>query len=260
MTSHLHPTLSELRCHQLHLHVSDGGFSLPDILLVRECAFPASFAQCIHDVTDILILLQPLTIDDVLCAFRYYHDPSHISPPIASFLHHPNPIVIALFDAVAVLTVYVPALSVQSLFVTQRTDSKLQHSLYNCCYQRSLTTFQYSLQQLNDPAQLAHYNTSIDDDSGIWARLNARIGYDSVTNAIFQTALLHRLYLIQPLIPAGMTCTCAGHPTVDTVGRHLFTGCPKKHSSRQDMHSRELFVKIAISSVLLMKMKVVDQT
>ncbi len=54
MTSHLHPTLSELNCHQLHLHVSDGGFSLPDILLVRESAFPASFAQCIHDVTDIL--------------------------------------------------------------------------------------------------------------------------------------------------------------------------------------------------------------
>ena len=85
-------------------------------------------------------------------------------------------------------------LSVQSLLVTQRTDSKLQHSLYNRCYQYSLTTFQHSLQQLNDPAQLAHYYTSIGDDSGIWARLNARIGYYSMTNAIFQTAILHRLY------------------------------------------------------------------
>ncbi len=125
MTSQLHPTLSELQCYQLHLHVSDGGFSLPDMLLVRECTFPASFAQCIHDVTDILALLQPLT-----------------------FLHHPNPIFIAFFD------VYDPALSVQSLLVKQRIDSKLQHSLYNCCYQHSLTTFQHSLQQLNDPAQV----------------------------------------------------------------------------------------------------------
>ncbi len=33
-----------------------------------------------------------------------------------------------------------------------------------------------------------------------------------------------------------MTCTCTGHPTIDTVGRHLFTGCPK-HCSRQDIHS-----------------------
>ena len=236
MTSHLHSTLSELQCHQLHLHVSDGGFSLPDMLLVRECAFPASFAQCIHDVTDILTLLRPLTIDDILCASRYNHDPTNIPPPIASFLHHPNPIFIAFFDAVAVLTVYDPALTVQSLLVTQRTDSKLQHSLYNCCYQHSLTTFKHSLQQLNDPAHLAHYYTSIDDDSGIWARLNARIGYYSMTNAIFQTAILHRLYLSQPLIPAGMTCTCTGHPTIDTVGRHLFTGCPK-HGSRQDIHS-----------------------
>ena len=124
----------------------------------------------------------------------------------------------------------------QSLLVTQRNDSKLQHSLYNRCYQHSLTTFQLSLQQLNDPAQLAHYYTSIGDDSGIWARLNARIGYYSMTNAIFQTAILHRLCLSQPLIPAGMNCTCAGHPPIDTVGRHLFTGCPK-HGSRQDIHS-----------------------
>ena len=71
--------------------------------IVRECAFPASFAQCIHDVTDILTLLQPLTIDDILCTSRYYHDPSTIPPPIASFLHHPNPIFIAFFDAFAVL-------------------------------------------------------------------------------------------------------------------------------------------------------------
>jgi len=177
MTSHLHSTLSVLQCHQLHLHVSDGAFSLPDMLLVRECAFPASFAQCIHDVTDILTLLRPLTIYDIVCASRYYHDPSHIPPPIASFLHHSYPIFIAFFDAVAVLTVYDLVLSVQSLLVTQRTDSKLQHSLYNCCYQHSLTTFKHSLQQLNDPAHLAHYYTSIDDDSGIWARLNARIGY-----------------------------------------------------------------------------------
>ena len=57
-----------------------------------------------------------------------------------------------------------------------------------------------------------------------------------MTNAIFQTVILHRLYLSQPLIPVGMTCTYAGHPTIDTVGRHLFTGC-SKHGSRQDIHS-----------------------
>ena len=91
------------------------------------------------------------------------------------------------------------------------------------------------MKQLNDPARLAHYNTSIDDDSGIWARLNARIGYYSMTNAIFQTSIPHRLYLSQPLIPVGMACTCTGHPTIDTVGRHLFTGCPT-HGSRQDIN------------------------
>jgi len=126
MTSHLHPTLSAIQCHQLHLHVSDGGFSLPDMLLVRDSAFLASFSQCIHDVTDILNLIQPLSIDDVLCASHHYHDPSQDQPPITSFLH-------------------TPALSVQSLLVFQRSDFKLQHSLYNRCYQHSLTTFRHSL-------------------------------------------------------------------------------------------------------------------
>jgi len=31
------------------------------------------------------------------------------------------------------------------------------------------------------------------------ARFNARIGYYSMINAIFQTAILHHLYLSQPL-------------------------------------------------------------
>jgi hypothetical protein len=145
------------------------------MLLVRESAFPASFDQCIHDVTDVLTLLQQLTIVDIICASSYYHDPSHIQPPIASFLHNPNPSFIAL--------------SVQSLLVTQ-----LQNSLYNRCYQHSLNTYQHSLQQLNDPTQLAHYYTSLDDGSGIWARLNTRIGYQKVMNR------LNDIYSIQDLV------------------------------------------------------------
>ena len=96
----------------------------------------------------------------------------------------------------------------------------LSHSImilsYNTpYYQQSLTTFHHSLQQLNDPTQLAHYYTSIDDDSSIWTCLNAHIGYYSMTNAIL------RLYLSQPLIPlVVIICTCPGHPNIDTVGRH----------------------------------------
>jgi len=76
----------------------------------------------------------------------------------------------------------------------------------------------------------------MDDDSGIWSHRNVRIGYYSTANDIFQTVILHRLYLSQPLILVGMICTCTGRPTIDTVGRHLFTGCPK-HDSGQRMHS-----------------------
>jgi len=117
MTSHLYPTLSAIHSHQLHLHVSDGGFSLPDTLLVRDSAFPASFSQCILDMADISNLIQPLSIDDILCASRHYHDPSQVQPPPTSFSHTPYLTFTVFFDAVAVLTAYDPALSVQSLLV-----------------------------------------------------------------------------------------------------------------------------------------------
>jgi hypothetical protein len=34
MTSNLHPTLSALHIHQIHLYLEDGGFSLPNVLLI----------------------------------------------------------------------------------------------------------------------------------------------------------------------------------------------------------------------------------
>ena len=225
-----HPAaLSNLQPEQEPPHESSGFSPEQQLLLLDHSQQRVSALPLARLSTHIQPIICLITVERMI--FNCW-----IMTPIASFLHNPNPIFIAFFDAVAVLTAYDPALSVQSLLVTQRTDSKLQHSLYNRCYKHSLTTFQHSLQQLNDPAQLAHYYTSIDDDSGIWARLNVRIGYYSMTNAIFQTAILRRLYLSQPLIPVGMTCTCTGHPTIDTVCRHLFTGCPK-HGSRQDIHS-----------------------
>jgi hypothetical protein len=109
-----------------------------------------------------------------------------------------------------------------------------------------------------------HYYTSIGDDSGIWGRLNARIGYYSMTNAIFQTAILHRLYLSQPLIPAGMTCTCAGHPPIDTVGHPPSLAVPSTMTGAfkicTEMPLPEQSVKIAITSILPTKKKVADLT
>ena len=65
MLSNQHPGLSPLHSHQLHLHVDDGGFSLPDMLLVRDCGYSASFAQCVPDILGFLSLLQPISIHDI---------------------------------------------------------------------------------------------------------------------------------------------------------------------------------------------------
>ena len=51
-------------------------------------------------------------------------------------------------------------------------------------------------------------------------------------NPIFQSALLRRLNLSQPSIPAGLTCACARKPIIDTLGRHFTTGCAL-HGVRQ---------------------------
>ena len=119
MTSHSHTTLSALQCHQ-HL------------LLVRESAFPASIAQCIHDVTDILTLLQPL------------HDPSQFKLPTVSFLHTPNPI--SLLNLTQSRSS--PHMTQQSLLITQRIDSKV-------CYHHSLTTLSTTCSNSMTPHSLS---------------------------------------------------------------------------------------------------------
>ena len=59
------------------------------------------------------IVVEIFLIIIIIRALAYcYHDPSHIQPPIASFLRNPNPILNAFFDAVAVLTIYDGTVSV----------------------------------------------------------------------------------------------------------------------------------------------------
>ena len=96
----------------------------------------------------------------------------------------------------------------------------------------SLSSFRQSLNLHADPVQTAHYYTLIGSDFNIWPHLTARLGFYTMTNPIFQSALLRRLNLSQPTIPAGLTCACARKPIIDTLGRHFTTGCAL-HDVRQ---------------------------
>jgi hypothetical protein len=50
MTSDLHPTLFDLDIHQIHLNLEDDGFSLPNMLLNRDNAFPQLLTLLIFSI------------------------------------------------------------------------------------------------------------------------------------------------------------------------------------------------------------------
>jgi len=97
-----------------------------------------------------------------------------------------------------------------------------QSSNIERCYQSYLSSFRQSLNFHADPVQTTHYNTLIGSDLNIWSRLTFRFGFYTMTNPIFQPALLRRLNLSQPSIPA---CACARKPIIDTISRHFTAGC-----------------------------------
>ena len=232
MLSNQHPDLSPLHAHQLHLHVDDGGFSLPDMLLVRDCGYSASFTQCLPDILGILSLLQPVSINDISLSYQHHCDPTVPLPSAPSFFNAPHPSFTYFYAAVTNLHSLDPSIDLQSLLSIHRHESKLQHFLYERCYQSSLSSFRQSLNLHADPVQTAHYYTLIGSDFNIWPRLTARFGFYTMPNPIFQSALLRRLNLSQPSIPAGLTCACARKPIIDTLGRHFTTGCAL-HGVRQ---------------------------
>ena len=70
----------------------------------------------------------------------------------------------------------------------------------------------------------ANYYTLLGKDESLVLKVVARLGFYSVTNLLFQSILLRRLFLRQPTIPVGHICCYSTAPIIDE-GRHFTTGC-----------------------------------
>jgi len=143
MTSHLHPTLSAIHIHQLHLN-EDGGFSLSNMLLTRQSAFIASFSQCLSSTIDILKLLYPTTLHNIPVAY-YHHVDATVLLPANSFFHLPHTSFSDYFDSINQFHLQHPSINIDSILATHRHNSKLQHSLYELCYSSYLSAFLESI-------------------------------------------------------------------------------------------------------------------
>ena len=63
----------------------DGGFSLPDMLLVRQSAFTASFFQCLSNIIEHIInLIHPFNLIYVNPDYIYFFNPSAVLPTTSS--------------------------------------------------------------------------------------------------------------------------------------------------------------------------------
>jgi hypothetical protein len=202
MTSHLHPTLSALHIHQIHLNLEDGGFSLPNKLLTRQSAYIASFSQCLSSTVDIINLLHPITLDDILLGYHKHIDPS-AQLPGNSFFHLPHSSFSDYFQSISQFQAQHHTMNIDTIMSTRRHDSKLQHSLYVLCYSSYLSLFQVSLHAPDNPTIVANYYTLLGKDESLALKVVARLGFYSVTNALFQGIILRWLFLRQPTIPVG---------------------------------------------------------
>jgi len=136
----------------------------------------------------ILNIIQPSAIDDILSAPRHYHDPSQVQPPFASFLHTPHCCLCLSYGVVipSSSTPYIPD-AIKNLVLPFSTPCN-----------NSMTPPQFPLY---GPASIPVLVTP-------W-----QMPYSKQPFSTASTSVSH--------IPVGMTCTCAGHPTIDTVGDHL---------------------------------------
>jgi len=72
MKSYLRTDLTDLHLQQLHLNIDDGGSSLPDIRLIQQCAYTASFTQSLPSVLEVSNLISPISSQDVLTSYDTY--------------------------------------------------------------------------------------------------------------------------------------------------------------------------------------------
>lgn len=226
MLSYLRIQLSPVHLQQLHLNIDDGGSSLPDMCLIQQCAYCASFTQCLPSILEVLNTISPISTQDILSSYDNYQAPPLPSPlpfyqPHISFRDY--------FDSVATLHSHHAQLSLTTLLQDYSLKPKLQRFLYGICYERYLQSFQHSLSVLNDPIRTAHYYTLIGKDSSRWQYLIPKFGLYTMSDKDYQSALARRFYLPQPQIPSGLTCSCRRlphSPIIDQEGRHFTTGCP----------------------------------
>jgi len=194
------------------------------MLLTRQSAYIASFSQCLSSTIDILNLICPITLHDIPLAYQHHLD-VQFPLPDNNFFHLPHTSFIDYFQSISELQAHHPVITIDSILSTYRHDSKLQHYLYTLCYSSYLTSFRDSLQQQNNPALTANYYTLLGKDESLVLKVVARLGFYSVTNVLFQSILLRRLFLRQPTIPVGHSCSCSRLPLIDVEGRHFTTEC-----------------------------------
>ena len=89
----------------------------------------------------------------------------------------------------------------------------------------TFSSFQVLLHALDNPAIVANYYTLLGKDESMALKVVARLGFYSVTNVLFQSIVLRRLFLRQPTIPVGRNCSCSTTPLMVVEDRNLTTGC-----------------------------------
>ena len=189
MTFHLHPTLSALHIHHHHLNLDDGGFSLTNMLLTRQSAYLASSSKCLSSIVDIINLLHPTTLDETSLD---YHNRIDATAKLTdnSFFHLPHSSFSDYFNPSHNFKQSIPPwtllLSWQLIVMIQNCNIP-----YICFFIHHIFhhfTYHFAL---DNPTIVANCCTLLGKDEC----LALKVGFYSVTNVLFQSIILRRLFL-----------------------------------------------------------------
>jgi hypothetical protein len=207
---------NNIHYNQAMLPVKLGGLGLTDSLITAHSANISSFLSCYNELNNHFQNINFISNNN----YSYIHDS-------ISFIH--NNVLIENKQK------YNFELLITNFAQSSSTSLKLQNIFSKDMIDNMQNNFIKTIETLPGCQYLAWYNSISNSSSGSFLYSSPKNNSLTFNNIEFSTSLSLRLFLPLPIIPKGNLCSCKKHPSIDTTGHHLITGCNEK-GARQAHH------------------------
>jgi len=217
---------------QINLKCEDGGLGITSPHISRFAAYAASITTCLPTIINMLNIFknEQIHVEDF-----YQIDINSIN--LLSNNSNQSDLKRLFQDYFLIIQRFYQCdvqFTIKQFLTTLVNEKRLQKFLSDVIYDQIQQNYFNKIKESdsdtshlnpNDKSRLANIVTNIGEENCKWITCLPKFTAYEIPNNEYQSALLRRLYLIQPFIPNNVTCTCQGKPLIDPEGRHS-TSCP----------------------------------